>query len=156
MSTTTPPSAGIHAARVSAPAGIDPRGPQFSAAITTVVLVAILALPDAAIALTAIQFALFLLGAVAGVQRTPHAWLFKRLIRPRLAAPSELEDPKPPQFAQAVGAVFTGGGLIALLAGATVLGQVFIGAALIAATLNAVFRFCLGCEAYLLIQRAIH
>lgn len=135
--------------------GIDPRGPQFTAAITVVVLVAILALPGAAATtLTAIQFALFTLGAIAGVQKTPHAWAFRTFIRPRLGKPTELEDPKPPQFAQAVGAGFTGGALIAFVLGATVVGQVLIGAALIAATLNAVFRFCLGCEVYLLIQRA--
>ena len=35
----------------------------------------------------------------------------------------------------------------------TLLGQVAIGFALVAALLNAVFRFCLGCELYLLIKR---
>ena len=35
------------------------------------------------------------------------------------------------------------------------LGQVAIGFALVAALLNAVFRFCLGCELYLLFKRAV-
>ena len=43
--------------------------------------------------------------------------------------------------------------LVALLAGATVVGQVAVGLALVAALLNAVFAFCLGCEMYLLIKR---
>jgi hypothetical protein len=134
--------------------GIDPRGPQFTAAVTAVVLIAILLVPTpVATALTAVQAVLFALGAGLGVQRTPHAALFKRLVRPRLAAPRELEDPAPPRFAQAVGMAFTLVALIGYLAGATLLAQVAIGLALVAALLNAVFRFCLGCELYLLIRR---
>lgn len=145
-----------HARTTPGPAaGIDPRGPQFAASLTVVVLVAILVLPPAAATvLTAVQLVLFGLGAARGVQRTPHAWLFRSLVRPRLAPPTELEDPAPPRFAQAVGLVFTVVALAGYLAGATVVGQVAIGFALVAALLNAVFRFCLGCEMYLLIKRA--
>ena len=46
-------------------------------------------------------------------------------------------------------------GLVALLSGATLVGQVAVGAALVAALLNAVFAFCLGCEVYLLVRRFI-
>lgn len=139
----------------SAPAGIDPRGPQFAAGVTALVLIAILGLPPlAALVLTIAQASLFALGAVRGVQHTPHAWAFKRFIRPRLAAPDELEDPAPPRFAQSVGLLFTLVAIAGYAAGLTVLAQVAIGFALVAATLNAVFRFCLGCEMYLLIKRA--
>ena len=55
---------------------------------------------------SAVQAVLFAIGAVAGVQRTPYAWLFRTLVRPRLAPPAELEDPAPPRFAQAVGLAF--------------------------------------------------
>lgn len=135
--------------------GIDPRGPQFAAGVTALVLIAILGLPPlAALVLTIAQASLFALGAVRGVQHTPHAWAFKRFIRPRLAAPDELEDPAPPRFAQSVGLVFTLVAIAGYAAGLTVLAQVAIGFALVAATLNAVFRFCLGCEMYLLIKRA--
>jgi hypothetical protein len=87
------------------------------------------------------------------VQHTPHAWLFRTVVRPRLAAPAELEDPAPPRFAQAVGLGFTLVALVGFAAGVTLLGQVAIGFALVAALLNAVFRFCLGCELYLLFKR---
>jgi len=145
-------------ATISAPAatqrGIDPRGPQFTAAITSVVLIVILLVPTtAATVLAGVQAVLFAIGATLGVQRTPHAALFKAAVRPRLSAPTELEDPAPPRFAQAVGLAFTGVAFIAYLAGATVVGQVAIGLALVAALLNAIFRFCLGCEMYLLIKR---
>ena len=142
------------AAQTRAPAGIDPRGPQFTAAITAAVLVVILFLPTPwAAVLTGVQAVLFAVGASRGVQHTPHAWLFRTLVRPRLAAPAELEDPAPPRFAQAVGLGFTVLALVGYLSGVTLLGQVAIGFALVAALLNAVFRFCLGCELYLLIKR---
>lgn len=136
---------------------IDPRGPQFGAALTAAVLAAVLLLAPhpAGVALLAVQTALFALGAGLGVQRTPHAWLFRRLVRPRLGAPAELEDPAPPRFAQAVGGVFAATGLVALLAGATLLGQLAVGLALVAALLNAVFALCLGCELYLLGRRLL-
>jgi hypothetical protein len=159
MSTTHPDDADTRRASLDAagPRGgrIDPRGPQFTAALTAVVLVAVLLLPSPAnVVLLAAQAVLFAIGAVRGVQATPHAWLFRTLVRPRLAPPTEWEDPQPPRFAQAVGLGFAVVGLVALLAGATVLGQVAVGAALVAALLNAVFAFCLGCEVYLLIRRA--
>ena len=43
--------------------------------------------------------------------------------------------------------------LVGFLAGATLLGSVATGFALVAALLNAVFGFCLGCEVYLLLRR---
>ena len=64
-----------------------------------------------------------------------------------------LEDPAPPRFAQAVGFGFAAVGLVGFVAGLTALGLVATGFALVAALLNAVFRFCLGCELYLIIRR---
>ena len=150
MSTTTTPSR-----RTGVPAGIDPRGPQVAAAITAVVLVAVLLLAPgpAGIALLAAQAAVFAVGAVRGVQHTPYSWVFRTLVRPRLSPPAELEDPAPPRFAQAVGLAFALIGLAGFLAGADLVGLVATGFALVAALLNAVFRFCLGCEMYLLIRR---
>ena len=149
--TTRQPIAAVASPRS---AGIDPRGPQFAASLTAVVLVAVLLLPSPAnVVLLAVQAVLFAVGTVRGVQATPHAWLFRTLVRPRLAPPIEWEDPEPPRFAQAVGLAFTVVGLVALLAGATVVGQIAVAAALVAALLNAVFAFCLGCEVYLLGRR---
>ncbi len=134
--------------------GIDPRGPQLAAGITAVVLVAVLLLPSPyAALLTGLQAVLFAIGVSRGVQHTPHAWAFRTFLRPRLAPPEALEDPAPPRFAQAVGLAFTLVALVGFTAGLTVLAQVAIGFALVAALLNAVFGFCLGCELYLLIKR---
>jgi disulfide bond formation protein DsbB len=149
--TTTAPSSSTVPTRA---AGIDPRGPQVTAGLTAVVLVVILLLPSPwAAVLTGVQAVLFAIGATRGVQHTPHAWLFRTVVRPRLAAPNELEDPAPPRFAQGVGLAFTLVALVGFVSGVTLLGQIAIGFALVAALLNAVFRFCLGCELYLLIKR---
>ncbi|GAB3018154.1 membrane protein [Nocardioides flavus (ex Wang et al. 2016)] len=153
MSTITTPRA---ASGVRPDGAIDPRGPQLAAALTAVVLVAVLLLPAPyGVALLAVQAVLFAIGAVRGVQATPHAWLFRTLVRPRLGPPVEWEAPEPPRFAQAVGLAFALVGLVALLSGATVVGQVAVGFALLAALLNAAFAFCLGCEVYLLVRRFI-
>lgn len=134
--------------------GIDPRGPRFTASVTLVVLAVALLLSDAApgvaAAITGVQAVLFAIGAGLGVQKTPTGLLFRSVIRPRLAPPSELEDPAPPRFAQAVGLVFAVVATIGFATGAVLLGQVFAGFAFVAAFLNAVFGFCLGCEMYLL------
>ena len=136
---------------------IDPRGQQFAAAITSVVLVAVLltAPGPLGIALLAAQAALFATAVARGVQRTPTAALFRKAVRPRLAPPAHLEDPEPPRFAQGVGLVFALVALVGFLSGVTPLGYVATGFALVAALLNAVFAFCLGCEVYLLVRRFI-
>jgi hypothetical protein len=138
-------------------AQIDPRGPQFNAALTSVVLAVVLLTAPGVIGtgLLAVQTALFALGAVLGVQRTPAAYLFKTLVRPRLAAPSHLEDARPPRFAQAVGLAFAVVALVGYLSGATLVGAIAAGFALVAALLNAVFGLCLGCELYLLLRRFV-
>jgi hypothetical protein len=148
MTTTAPAPTGVAV-------GIDPRGPQLAAGITAVVLVVVLLLPSPwAGVLAGIQAVLFAVGATRGVQRTPHAWLFRTFVRPRLSPPDELEDPAPPRFAQTLGLAFTLVALLGFATGATLLGQVAIGLALVAALLNAVFGLCLGCELYLLIKRS--
>lgn len=134
---------------------IDPRGPRFAAAVTAVVLVAsLLLLPTTAgLVLLAVQTLLFGWGALLGIQHTPIAWVFRALVRPRLAPPHELEDAAPPRFAQAVGLVFGSLGLLSYLLGSEIAGAIAVGFALAAALLNAVFGFCLGCEMYLVLRR---
>jgi hypothetical protein len=143
--------------RPVATAGIDPRGPQFAATLTSVVLAAVLLTAPSVVAtvLLALQAVVFATGAARGVQHTAYAWAFRTLVRPRLSPPEELEDPTPPRFAQAVGFGFALVGLVGFLVGVTPLGVVATGFALVAALLNAVFRLCLGCEAYLLLRRVV-
>lgn len=136
---------------VPALVGIDPRGPRFAAAVTAVVLAAALVL--ASPLLLALQGIAFALGALAGPAAQPYGILFRRAIRPRLAPPAELEDPRPPRFAQACGLAFTLVGLLAFALGLETLALVAVAAAFLAAFLNAAFDFCIGCEIYLRLQR---
>jgi len=143
----------------STPAGIDPRGPRFGATITSVLLLitVFLALDaatlSAAFGLLVLITASFAIGAFLGNSKHPYGFLFKKLVRPRLGAPKELEDPRPPQFAQLIGLIVAGTGVVLYLVGIEG-GFVFAaGAAFIAAFLNAAFAFCLGCQIYVGLQR---
>jgi len=132
-------------------AKVDPRGLRFAAGVTTVVLALTLVLNNPWP--LAVQAVVFAVSVAFGVGASPYGLLFKRLVRPRLGPPKELEDAAPPRFAQLVGLVFAVAGLIGYLTGATVLGVVATGFALVAAFVNAAVGLCLGCEAYLLIHR---
>lgn len=134
---------------------LDARGPRFGAAVTTVVLVVVLLTSPSLLAtlLLAFQALSFAIGAALGVSRTPTGLLYAHAVRPRLGPPSDFEDARPPQFAQAVGLAFAVVGLVGFLSGATLVGQVAVGLALVAALLNAAVGFCLGCEMYLLGKR---
>ena len=130
---------------------IDARGPRFSAAITTLVLALVL-LTGSGWLLFA-QTLVFAAGALAGLRYAPYGLLYRYLVRPRLGPPSRTEAEAPPRFAQGVGMVIAGIGVIGFAAGVTVVGMVFAALALAAAFLNAAFDLCLGCHMYLLIQR---
>lgn len=136
-------------------AQLDPRGPRFAAVLTTLLLAAVLLTAPGAVAvgLLVLQAALFALGVARGVQRTPVAWLFRTAVRPLLGPPTEWESPNPPRFAQGVGLGFVLVALAAFVSGATTIGLIATGAAFVAAFLNAVFGYCLGCEVYLLSVR---
>jgi hypothetical protein len=129
------------------PALVDPRGPRFGAAVTTVVLA--VALLTGSVWLLALQAVVFALGAAG---RSPYGVIYARLVRPRLAPPAELEDTRPLRFAQAVGLAFTVVALVGLAL--PVVTVVFTAFALAAAFLNAAFGVCLGCEVYLLLRRS--
>ena len=168
---------------MTAPAGIDPRSPRFGAGITAVLLLVVIftnlaegwwvsnsatgvtvstlslqnplqRLLSPSVLLFAALVALFAWGAFAGIRRHPYGVVFRALIRPRLKPPTELEDPAPPTFAQGVGFIITGVGLALHLAGVPYALVVAASAAFVAAFLNSVFAYCLGCQIYLLLVRA--
>ena len=157
MSTTTRPTSAPEAVGTASPAAglIDPRGQRFAATITaTLFAVALLAAPSPlSLALIGFQIFVFAVGARSGPASTPYAWVFRTLVRPRIGAPAELEDARPPRCAQAVGFVFAVTAFAGYATGLDTLGAVAAGLALGAAFLNAVFNFCLGCELYLLTKR---
>ncbi|HSK27917.1 MAG TPA: DUF4395 domain-containing protein [Jiangellales bacterium] len=132
---------------------IDPRGQRFAAAVTTVVLAAVLLLDSPA--LLALQAVAFGLAVALGPARSPYGVVYARLVRPRIGPPAELEDARPPRFAQTVGLGFALAGLLAYAVGAPAAAAVAVGGALAAAFLNAAFGICLGCELYLTYRRIV-
>jgi hypothetical protein len=134
-----------------APKPIDPRGPRFNQAVLTVALLGAFLL-DARLVVPIFAVVL-LLGAAFGPRYGPFLRLYAEVIRPRLAPPADLEDPRPPRFAAAVGVVFLTAATVAFAAGASALGW---GLALIVAALAglaAVTGICVGCEIYVLLAR---
>ena len=141
------------------PARIDPRSPRFGAGITGVLLLAdlFLALTGAGVAATVLLAAIsavFAWGAFAGIRRHPYGALFRAVVRPRLRPPAELEDAAPPTFAQGVGFVITLVGVVLGVLGLLPALAVFAALAFVAAFLNSVFGFCLGCWMYVGLLRA--
>lgn len=104
--------------------------------------------------LLALVVALLFLWGVVSPRTAPWSVVFRAFVRPRLTPPSELEDPRPPRFSQGVGLFVVGVGLLLHLAGVPWALPIATAAAFIAAFLNAAFAFCLGCQLYLLLQRA--
>lgn len=149
------------------PRGIDPRGPRFAAGITSLLLLVDVFLGlttpiGATVAERAAEPAFLLLVVIAllfawGVlspRTAPWGALYRTVIQPRLAPPTDLEDPRPPRFAQGVGLFVVTIGLILHLAGVPWALPIAAAAAFVAAFLNAVFGLCLGCQLYLVLQRA--
>lgn len=149
--------------------GIDPRGPRFVAWITAVLLIigVFLALLDAptdsagTVADRASEPGFLLLGVIGVLfawgfvspATAPWAVLFRSLVQPRLTPAQDLEDPRPPRFAQSVGFAVVAIGLVLHLMGVPWALVSAAAAAFIAAFLNAAFGFCLGCQIYLGLTR---
>lgn len=137
---------------------IDPRGPRFGAAITSALSLTAFGIAVSATDGFATAYPVIVLLAVLfswsvfSPKTHPYGLIFKKLVRPRLAAPSELEDSRPPQFAQKVGLGFALLGLVGFWF-APVLVAVSAGFIFFAAFLNAFFNFCLGCQMYLGLKR---
>ncbi len=133
------------------PTPIDPRGPRFNQAVLTVGLLAGFVV-DARVVIPVFALVLFA-GAAFGSDYGPALRFFKEVIRPRLDAPSFLEDPRPPRFAAAVGVVFLAGASVALLVGATGLAWALALVVAALAGLAATTGICVGCEIYVLLAR---
>ena len=138
----------------AAPRPIDPRGPRFNQAVLTVALLAGFVFDARWV--PALFAAVLFLGAAFGPRYGPVLRLYADVIRPRLGAPKELEDPRPPRFAAAVGVAFLLAATVAFGAGVVgsgwVLSLVVAGLAGLAATTG----ICVGCEVWLFLARRRH
>ena len=136
---------------------VDPRLIRFSSGATAGVLAVVLFIVDVArpwgIGLLASQVAVFAFTAFVSFQWSLWAQIYARFVWPRIAAPTELEDARPPRFAQFFGFVFTALALAFFVVGFDVAGYSLTALAFGVAALNALTGLCLGCKAYLLIRR---
>ena len=128
---------------------IDVRGPRFSAAITFVVLSAAFLLRN--VGVLAFQVVVFAVAAIAGLRWSPYGNVF-RFLKRRLdwGAPPATEPEAGPRFSQLMGLLFSGGGLVAILLGATGLGWGLVLVVVALSALLAATGLCVGCEVYAL------
>jgi hypothetical protein len=133
------------------PSPIDPRGPRFNQAVLTLGLVAGFvfdwkpAVPIFAVVL--------LLGSAFGSRYGPFLRLYAEVIKPRLAPPAELEDPRPPRFASTVGVIFLTAATVAFAGGGSTLGWALALVVAVLAALAASTGICVGCEMWLFVAR---
>ncbi len=133
------------------PDPIDPRGPRTNQAVLACALVAGFLTGQAWVAPL---FAVVLfLGAAFGPRWGPVLRVYQSVIRPRLAPPTELEDPRPPRFAAAVGVVFLVAASVSFAVGWSAVGWTLALMVAALAALAAITGLCVGCEMYVMFVR---
>lgn len=137
-------------------ATVDPRLLRFSAGATATVLAAVLVLVEIVrplgLFLLISQMAVFGFTAFVSFQWSVWAQLFARVIWPRIAAPTSLEDARPPRFAQGIGFVITAVALVTFIIGIDIAGYTLTAVAFSMAALNALTGLCLACKAHVLVR----
>jgi hypothetical protein len=141
------------------PKQLDPRGPRFGAGITSILMVLVIYFSlapetiNTALAIMSFAVVMFTFGSLLGPAKHPYSYLYKFTLRKLLKDPTELEAPKPVHFAQVVGLIVTGTGLVLHLLAVPNALPIAAAAAFVAAFLNSVFAYCLGCQMYLGLKR---
>lgn len=133
------------------PPPIDPRGPRTNQAVLAVALLAGFLVDWRPV--VPIFAVVLLLGAAFGPRYGPVLRFYADVVKPRLGPPAELEDPRPPRFAAAVGVAFLVAASLSFLAGAPGLAWSLALVVAALAGLAAVSGICVGCEVYLWMAR---
>jgi hypothetical protein len=130
---------------------IDAWAPRFNqATIGTLAVVAVVAGWPWLIALLALQF---IVGLTFGRRWCLPCVLYFEFVQPRIGE-GEVEDARPPRFANMVGAVFLSASTAAHVVGLETVGWVLASIVATLALLAAITGFCVGCEIYKLLARA--
>jgi hypothetical protein len=96
----------------------------------------------------------FVARVLTGPTLSPLGLLVTRVVVPRLPLPAKYVAGPPKRFAQAMGAAMSLAALIAYFGfGNAAVAYVLLGAIVVAATLESVFAFCLGCAIFGLLMR---
>lgn len=97
----------------------------------------------------------FIARALTGPSLSPLGQLVTRVVTPRLPVAPKMVAGPPKRFAQAIGATLSStAAILALGFGQIGAAYVVLGMVVVAATLEAVFAFCLGCHLFALLIRA--
>lgn len=145
MPVAVPPDA---AARLPKARMIDPRGHQFGAGLSAILL--LVAFVANIPALVAVALASIGVSAAFGLRYSIYGAIWRRIVKVAKLGPTEPEHEYPPRFAQVLGSVALILSLVAFALGVPVLGWVF---ALAVAGLQSVLGltgYCLGCRLYFL------
>lgn len=98
--------------------------------------------------LTAVLAYGFVARMLAGPTFSPLGQLATRVVAPRLGSPKLVAGP-PKRFAQGMGATMTVAAVILHFVFASdIAAQVLVGCVIVAATLESVFAFCIGCQVF--------
>jgi hypothetical protein len=91
---------------------------------------------------------------LTGPTLSPLGWTAQNVIAPRLGAPKPVPGP-PKRFAQGMGAVMSTTALIlGLVVGDHLAADVVLALIVVAAGLESIFAYCLGCKVFALLVRA--
>jgi hypothetical protein len=138
---------------------LDPRGPRFGAGISSILMLVVIYLSldpaseGSALVVMGFAVVMFTFGSLLGPARHPYSYLYKYTLRRFLKAPAYLEPATPVHFAQVIGLVITGLGLGLGVLGVPYALPIAAAAAFMAAFVNAVFAYCIGCQMYLGLKR---
>jgi hypothetical protein len=104
--------------------------------------------------LTAVIAYGFIARALSGPTLSPLGQLVTRVLTPRLPFAAKPVPGPPKRFAQGIGAVLsTAAAVLALGFGLTTTAYVLLGLVVVAATLESVFAFCIGCKIFAVLMR---
>jgi hypothetical protein len=96
----------------------------------------------------------FVARVLTGPTLSPLGLMATRVAAPRLGAPKYVSGP-PKRFAQAIGAALTTvGAVLALALGDDNAADALLGLIVIAAGLESIFAYCVGCKVFALLMRA--
>jgi hypothetical protein len=99
--------------------------------------------------LTAVLAYGFIARVLTGPTLSPLGQLVTRVITPALRRPPKLVPGPPKRFAQGIGAIITTtAAVLALGFGQTTAAYAVLGLVIVAATLESVFAFCIGCKLF--------
>jgi Domain of unknown function (DUF4395) len=97
----------------------------------------------------------FVARVLTGPTLSPLGQLVTRVVTPRLPVEPKYVPGPPKRFAQGMGAVFaTTAAVLGLGLGLDTAADALLGLLVVAATLESVFAFCIGCKVFALLMRA--